>query len=638
MSTADVSRSTFSAARANRPPSSAATATATRSLPADLRAAEAIIDGLRWIHRAGAETLLNALPATAWTEPLRQGWTRVKQNTRREVWRATIQGRPLYLKYYFRDPWLRRASRFFRGPACRGEWDGGLYAERAGIDAARPLAYTLSLCAGRRAGALLITDAIEPAEPLSDFWLQLQSDPDRYRRRRDEALLAELLGELIARAHQAGFEHLDMHAANILVQTLAPRRYRTAFIDLQSARRGVPLGPRAVVRNLAQLNQWFRKNSSVGQRLRFLRAYLRWRNEFETLCAHGRPLPLSFEELVAALDAEARRHAEKLGRQRDRRAGRDGRYFARLKLPGGWRGMAVTACKHPTDESRASGLAFDRRWWQARLNPPLQWFAESTATTAAPPPAYCKNSHSALVRRAVLEHAEGSVPVILKRPRARNFWRRLALLLPPSRSQRAWCLGHALLHRDVPTARPLAVLERRRGPFVLDNLLATEALPGALDLESYLRGADDPCRYADAAWVRAKWELIGRVAGHLRRLHAAGFVHRDCKASNILVVSHPQPALLWIDLDGVRPAGWLARRRPAEHCLRALARLHVSLMDVPGLTRTDRVRFLRVYLRRYGVRADEWRTLWPKLSDRVARKRAAKLARREWKLKHYGRA
>ena len=36
---------------------------------------------------------------------------------------------------------------------------------------------------------------------------------------------------------------------------------------------------------------------------------------------------------------------------------------------------------------------------------------------------------------------------------------------------------------------PLAVLERRFGPLVLDSLLLTEAIPGAIDLGAYLRQA-----------------------------------------------------------------------------------------------------------------------------------------------------
>ena len=626
MGTIGITPSTLSSA----PPTEAQRGYATRPFagapvtPAPPDSAQASFDGLVWTYCAGAENVLRAVPARAWADPAAQGWQRVKQNTRREVWRADIQGTPYYLKYHCHASSLRRLRRLFRAPPCRAEWAGGLFARRAGIAAARPLAYTLGLCRTGRRWALLVTEAIEPAQPLSEFWLQLRSDESAARLRRDTAQLCELLAALIARAHQAGFEHLDMHAGNILVQPLGPRQYRTVFVDLQSARRGVPLGHRAVVRNLAQLNQWFRKHSSVGDRLRFLRAYLRWRNEFEPVFEHARPLGLGFAELVAALDAAARRHAGRLSAQRDRRTARDGRYFCRLALAGGWRGMAVVACKHATGESRASGPVFERQWWQHQLLAPLRWF--SGAATPA-----CKDSHSALVTRALLDHGAETLPVSIKCPRARNWHRRLAQFWPPSRSSRGWRIGHALLHRDIATARPLAVLERRCGPLVLDSLLITEALPGALDLETFLRRAQAAQPPTD--WVRLKRQVGGLLARHVRRLHAAGFEHRDCKAGNILVTQHPALALFWIDLDGLRFRETLTLRES----LQALVRLHVSLCGVPGLTRTDRARFLKTYLARYGAAPRGWRALWPAIERDSAEKLRAQAARRQWKLAHYGR-
>ena len=66
------------------------------------------------------------------------------------------------------------------------------------------------------------------------------------------------------------------------------------------------------MRNLAQLNQWFRRHSSIGDRLRFLRAYLRWRNEYEHAFEHARPLGMPYEDLVQALVRAANKHARRL--------------------------------------------------------------------------------------------------------------------------------------------------------------------------------------------------------------------------------------------------------------------------------------------------------------------------------------
>jgi tRNA A-37 threonylcarbamoyl transferase component Bud32 len=563
------------------------------------------------------------MPAQAWCTPAEQGWRLVKQNAQRSVWRAVLGGAPYFLKYYLSGGWSGVLRRLFRLPACLAEWNSGIFALRAGIPAVRPAGYTTGLvCAGKRC-ALLVTEALEPAYPLNEFWRMVESDPDPRRRREDKEQLVELLGEMIARAHQAGLEHLDMHAANILVQPVGPRRYRTAFVDLHSARLDVPVSDRAVVRNLVQLHQWFRKNSTIGDRLRFLRAYCRWRNEFEVCYPHGRRLDLSFEQLVAALARGTERHAERLGAQRDRRLWRDGRYFRRLRLPGGWRGMVFVRCKHADGESRASSLVLETEWWRQQLSQPLRWFGPESSV--------CKESHSATVARALLPVGDGQLPVFVKRPRARNRLRALRLLLPPSRSARAWRTGHALLHRDIATARPLAYLERRAGPIILDSLLVTEALPGAVDLETLLR--QTAARLTGRDWLRFKCGLAKALARHLRRLQERGFIHRDCKAQNILVSPPPARTLLWIDLDGVRRAG---RISPAQR-LAPLLRLHVSLESLPGLTRTDRVRFLQHYLARFGSRPEEWKQAWRALAAGVQRKQRALERRRAWKLRHYGR-
>lgn len=576
--------------------------------------------GICWTHRAAFDAQLARIGSEAWRTPQRQGWQRVKQNGARTVWRAELGGEPFYLKYYAWNRWSGVLRGLIRPQACEAEWNGGIYALRVGIPAVEPVAYASNILAGRRGMSVLVTRAIRDSQPLNEFWTRLRSDDDTRRLRHDVARLFDQLAEMIARAHQAGFEHMDMHAANLLVQTVGRRTYRTLFVDLHSARLAMPISDRAVVRNLAQLNQWFQRHATVGERLRFLRAYVRWRHEYEHAFVHARPLGLSFEQLVGALVEEAGIHAERLWSQRDRRVCRDGTYFARLRLPSGWRGLVVRRCKHPTDESIASRLTFDATWWRGQLSDPMRLFAADAATDV-------KNSHSGVVRRITLATPEGPLPAIVKRPLARNWRRAIRQRLATSRSMRAWRLGHALLNRDVATARPLAVLERRIGGLVLDSVLLTEAIPGAVDLDADLRREFE--RRTSRQWLDYRRQVADELALLLRRLDDRGFHHRDCKASNILVVREPVRKLLWIDMDGIRMG--------PSTTLDALVRLHVSLLDVPGLTRTDRLRFLRRYLARFGSNPLQWREVWRATEHAAALKQRALERRRAWKLRHYGR-
>ncbi|GMU81351.1 MAG: hypothetical protein AMXMBFR47_12220 [Planctomycetota bacterium] len=592
-----------------------------RAEPTECRA----FGGLSWTFRNGFGEVLAAVPQRAWSEPAAQGWELVKRNSTREVWRAELHGHPFYVKYYFERGWRDTFKRAVRGPACRIEWRGGIYAIRHGLAAVRPAGFVEGVHCGGRRCSILVTEAVEPAYPLDEFWMTLRTDEDSRRRRRDTQALADGLADLIARAHQCGFEHLDMHPANILLRPIGPGRYVPVLVDLQSARLGVAVTDRAVVQNLAQLNQWFRRHSSVMDRIRFLRAYFRRRNEYEARYEHGRRLDLPFEELVRALARRADVHGERIWSQRDRRARREGRYFARVKPAPAWRGMVFVQSKRTTEGSAASSLVLDRAWWKKTLARPLHWFEQADRDIR-------KDSHSAQVVRTFLETPGGPLAVIIKRPLARDRLRSLRSLLPPSRAWRGWAMGHALLHRDLPAARPLAVLERKRGPLIGDSVLITEFISASRDLEDHLRA--EHASLPPRQWREHKNAIIQLLVRELRRLQERGFAHRDCKARNILIQPRPEgPTLYWIDMDGIRHV----RRLSPQERLRPLLRLHVSLVDVPGLTRTDRIRFLKAYLAGFGADPRAWRGVYRRLGAAADRKLAELERRKAWKREHYGR-
>lgn len=581
------------------------------------------VQGVTW-HAACDAGLLAAHSPEQWADPAGRGWVRVKANALRSVWRGEVSGQICYLKYFASRRLIDRL-RLRRGrSACRHEMECGLYALRWGVRHVPMLACTDGLRDGARPLSLLITRAVEPSQPLRAFWSTLAADDVPARRRADAQQLIESVAELLARAHQAGLHHLDLHPDNVLVRTTAPRRYEALFVDLQRTRFDRPISDQDVVIGLAQLNQWFRRHSSIGDRLRFLRAYLRWRDVHEAGMPHGRALELSFRELVTALAGRAVRHAERLGRKRDRRALRNGRYFCTVEVDG-WRGIAFASTRHAKPYSRASALILNADDWRRALRGALP------DAGAAQGGGGLKASHSAAVDRRVLCFGATRVPAVVKRPLARNWQRALRLALAPSRSRRGWRIGNALLHRDIPTARPLACLERRWGPLVRDSVLITEALPGALDLESYLR--QQRAALSPRAWAALKRALAEQAAGRLRQLHERGFAHRDCKAANLLVVGAPVLDLVWIDLDGIRQV----RRTSLRREVRALSRLYVSAAGIDGITRTDAARFLRAYVRRPAGRATGWRELFRRVQAHVERGRRARDERRSWKQRHYGR-
>ena len=155
-----------------------------------------------------------------------------------------------------------------------------------------------------------------------------------------------------------------------------------------------------------------------------------------------------------------------------------------------------------------------------------------------------KDGNSATVFRLELA---GS-PVIVKRynikspiHRLRRWFKRRALT--------AWRNGHRLDLLMIPSATPLALIERRWGPFTGRCYLIMEDR-GRLDLAAEV---------AAQGWLPGRLEQVAALFGQLQ---AAELGHGDTKASNFLIQGG---RLHLIDLDALSP-----RRDPAADLTRFL--------------------------------------------------------------------
>lgn len=230
-----------------------------------------------------------------------------------------------------------------------------------------------------------------------------------------------------------------------------------------------------------------------------------------------------------------------------------------------------------------------------------------------------KIDHDSLMVEAQLPLLGGPVHVAYKRYGARNWWKSFCGMFRRSRARRAWHLGHALLERQIPTARPLAMSESGRFRLPQTSYLATEWIQDAENLHL-------------AAWRWAHWpgrrrlrraarcgESLGRLLG---RMHTLQIAHRDLKAANLLVVEDGRRmASYLIDLDGVRIRRRLSPRRRAAN----LARLAAGLEAHPWISRTVCCRFLRAYAGQFSSGEVDWKRLWRDVAARshliVQRKR-----------------
>jgi hypothetical protein len=188
------------------------------------------------------------------------------------------------------------------------------------------------------------------------------------------------------------------------------------------------------------------------------------------------------------------------------------------------------------------------------------------------------------VSRVLLEIPAGRLDLAVKWNHWRGWRGALGEVLRGSRAKRAVAGARRLDRIGLGHPRSLALAERRRCGVVRESYLLTSFLIDAVPLPAIM-----PALRTDVARRRALASQLGEVIG---RLHAGGLDHSDLKHSNLMVRSDDTIALL--DLDTLVPPRRLVWRRR----VRALGQLEAYARDLaPWLSRGDRLRFLRAYLR-----------------------------------------
>ena len=540
-------------------------------------------------------------------------WSLVKHNLSRTVWRGQGPGGVVYLKHFHSRSLAHRLRRQVGSGDASREVRFSRELARAGVSVPEALAW-----ACRDGQEWIVTGGVEPSTPADAWHARRLADGDS---RSIEAALAAM-AQLVGRMHAAGIVHRDLHCGNILV---CDEGRRLVLMDLHRAGRAWRLSRRVRAANLAQLYQDRRLLTTRSQRLRFLRIYL------EASSASG-----SLRGWVRLIEPPARRHTRRLNAQRERRIFGTNRYFARL---GGrrWRRHVVLAGKRRIPGSTAAGLTFTPEQWREAL-------AEPEALLAGPGVEVVKDSPSSLVVRRRLRVGPHELDVFVKRSRRKRPVRLLTDMLRPSRAMRAFRLGHALLGRHIHTALPLAAMERRIGPVLVDSILITEAVADAVHLNKFLARHLGPAENGLVAQAfqpvpppgdprrRPAQHVLGQLGRLLRRFHQEGFAHRDLKATNLLVHwqahSARPPEIVLVDLDGLKPVRRVTRRQE----FRGLMRLNVSLLECTAVNRAGRLRMLMGYLRRPGSGPIRFKPYWHVLqewSGRTIRRQIAARQRRQ---------
>jgi heptose I phosphotransferase len=152
-----------------------------------------------------------------------------------------------------------------------------------------------------------------------------------------------------------------------------------------------------------------------------------------------------------------------------------------------------------------------------------------------------------------------------------------------------WAAIRRLTEAGVPTMTGVAFGERG-GAATQYSFIITEELAPTISLEDFCR--DWP---SQPPAPRLKRALIAEVARMTGRMHRAGVNHRDCYICHFLLhtdseVTADALRLSLIDLHRAQ----VRARTPLRWRNKDLAGLYFSALDI-GLTRRDKLRFLKVY-------------------------------------------
>ena len=162
-------------------------------------------------------------------------------------------------------------------------------------------------------------------------------------------------------------------------------------------------------------------------------------------------------------------------------------------------------------------------------------------------------------------------------------------LIVPTKARTEWEVGNALLGKDINTALPLAISERKGC-----LLLVTEAITNSEDFMGFCQA-----HYEGNLSVEKESEkriLLDKLALFIREIHEKGFCHYDLHAGNILIkfkdnqsTSVRDCALYLMDLHSVK----ILKRVSYRKRLFNLAQIFNSLSSI--LASSDKLDFIRSY-------------------------------------------
>lgn len=501
-------------------------------------------------------------------------WTRagnveiIKDSEHRTIYRIGLPDKSVFVKYYPERDFLSRIRQWIRAAKAWIEWQRTLVLRERSVPTVKPVAV------GKHPvhGSYIITEEIPHAQPLQHYFQQHWAQWKQSGQHREcHAFIAEL-ARFLAQIIQGGINHRDLHAGNILLHCNARGQRLWYLIDPYSVETLPLCDRRTFMKALVLLSHTFWYEITAKDRLRAWVA-IRQASGFRFERAEER-------YFLAELHQQVHRQIYYIWNDRANRNTKANRDFYEQSVR---RYHAWASRKLPAD------------WLNEFLFDPALHLQHPTTTIL-------KVSRHGMV--AALPAGKQSVVVKQFKPRhAADRWLSRYRRSPASHCYR---MAYRLETAQIPTARPLAIVEKRRHGHLEMSYVIMEHLQDTLSLSDYWMLAGNRQREA----------CFNQLAEIVHRLHMFRMSHRDLKVINILVkpTDDYSPEIYLIDLRGVSHSRWLSSSRKKKD----LARLALSAVTSLKASRTDLLRFLLRYLK--PEEQAQWRTWWKQLATLMSMK------------------
>lgn len=170
------------------------------------------------------------------------------------------------------------------------------------------------------------------------------------------------------------------------------------------------------------------------------------------------------------------------------------------------------------------------------------------------------------------------LPAVVKLFRNQGWRRQLERRLRGSKAARSWRMALALVDAGIDTPEPLLLIESERadGP----SLYVSRQLEGFIEARYVFRALDQGSFDTEFPELTAEG-FVEAIAGCARRLHDAGFWHRDFSIGNLLLLpasadGRPMSVYL-VDLNRMRAKRRLSlSRRTRDLCRLGFSRRHLE--------------------------------------------------------------